>query len=178
MNDMQSSLPDFEATQQSNFVKLERVRLSDLRRSTVTLNMEMVRGGNRMPIVAQLNEIDDDRVRGLPPMRTWYAKHDLDIHMLFLVTPALPINQRPFGTGKTYIATVFVEPEETIEYEIGLPIGIDLLHTDEGTYYAFIFGEKSYHDVVVPADDDEKKARVDRLETLDIADAVVDFYRD
>lgn len=178
MSDMQSSLPDFEATQLSSFVKLERVKLSDLRWSQVTLNMAIVRGGNNMPISAQLFEIDDERVRGLPPMRTWYGRHDQDIHMLFLVTPTLPVRQRPFGNGKTYLAIVLVEPEDTIEYELGLPIGIDLIHATEGTFYAFIFGEKDYNNVVLPTDDDDKKARASRLELLDIADAHFDIYRD
>lgn len=178
MTGMQTSLPSFEATQQSSFVKLERVILSNNKWMSAPLNMERVSDGKRYPVTAPVYEIDEDRVRGLPPMRTWYGRHDDEVHMLFLVTPMLPNAQRPFGNGKTYIATVFVGPEDTIEYEVGLPIGIDLIHTAEGTYYAFIFGEKDYNNVVLPANDEERVARADRLEELDISNELIDLYKD
>lgn len=151
---MKSALPPIEEIKKHNTMKMVRVKLSNLPSREVTFTIEGVNeeSGEHFPIVVPLHEIDDHIARGYLPSKVWWRPEDDDVHFLFYVQESMPLETRPFGTGKSYIAAMYVSDSCTLEYEVGLRIFIDQVQTSNGTLYVFMFGEDEYKNVVVRQD--------------------------
>ena len=151
---MKSALPPIEEVRAHNVMKMVRLKLSELPYHNGTFKFDGVdrESGTRFPLIAPIYEIDDHIVKGFLPSKSWWRPEDDDVHLLFYVQESMPIEVRPFGTGKSYISAMYIGDHTTIEYEVGLHIFIDQVQTQTGTLYVFMFGEKEYKSVVMDSE--------------------------
>lgn len=158
--DLTTSLPPPEEALEDrirNTMSIRRVVVTDQPHKMVqtTLSIAWTHQGDRktIPLESVLYTIDSDDVRGYVPTKSLISfdedQNDINVQMVFFVSPSLPAQVRPFGEGKTHVLLFHVLPYVSVEYDIEKRILIDQQIADGQVYYIVVFGDKQYDEIVV-----------------------------
>lgn len=140
-------LPPPEKVRAQQVMKMVCIKLSDQPHHKVDLNITAIIDGQPTPVSALLCQITDPSVAGHLPSKVWCR--DDEIYLLFYASESIPEDQRPFGSGRSFVAALGVRHGVTIEYDLGTRMYNDQVQTEAGTVYLFMFGDDSYDKLVV-----------------------------
>jgi hypothetical protein len=148
MNDLKSFLPPVEDVRNVQVMQIHQLAVNDFPWKRLQTKFNIVdKLGKSKRISAMVYRLDDEATRGYLPTKMWY--HDGSFRMLYYVSPALPMQARPFKDKPCYMFAIYPKVNEIIEYEASVRVFIDQVQNNTiGLGYIFMFGEDDARDIL------------------------------
>lgn len=150
MTELQSVLPPAEDVEQQTITILP-VTLGRFQHKEVETRFTITNTSKHTtrPLIATVYRMDDERIVGYIPSKTWWNRADGELCFLYYTSPTLPAAARPFGSKPCYAFTRIINHEdEVIDYPIEARILIDQVLIVDRMYYVFLFADEQARNVM------------------------------
>ena len=131
-------------------MSIVRVAVTDLAIKIAFTTLNVLRNGIRTQLVCDMYTLDDDRIRGYLPAKS-FCFGPSRIELMFYTSPSLPDAARPFESGNTYVLVYECDVDVTVEYDIEHRILVDQQVSGSKVIYIIIFGDKQYSSLIAHA---------------------------